>query len=246
VPRTLARDLDGSFFAVDNVAKQLLTVDVETGDATALGSVPVVEAITINRMSVPGPAADGGRLPPGTLFATAGAYGELVVMDKTSAAILEIIGWSLLRVRFVGLSFRSDGALFDVELTRPGPPRLFRISTVDGSETLVGHIGPGFGAAGSLAFDDKDNLWVSDIDQSMLWNADQEAAHIRCGLPFLSTFDRPRGMVFTPGTALRSDCAPSLTAQVDFTPRVVNLDAPAPWLNAYIESSWITLDPRLR
>jgi hypothetical protein len=87
----MAMDLDGTIYVQDGIVLQLLTVNPLTGDATPIGSIPIVEALGIYGTAVP--RSQGGTRPAGTLFAVAGIapFGQsgLVVLDKTSSVPAE-------------------------------------------------------------------------------------------------------------------------------------------------------------
>jgi hypothetical protein len=220
VPRAMAMDLDGTIYVQDGIASQLLTVDPLTGDATPVGSIPIVEALAINGTDVP--RSQGGTWPAGTLFAVAGippsGQGGLVVLDKTSGAILETIG--PIGPRIASLSFRSDGVLFGTEVRLPeeGPPRLFRVSTINAILTEVGGIGPGFSLLGATAFDPSGGFWVSDTDNLKLFRVNEDSAATLCAIPLTPSqaFDdpsAPQGMAFAPDMgAFPPDCSQDLAA----------------------------------
>ncbi len=188
-PTSMAVDLDGTIYAVNNDTGELLTLDKATGAATVVASgVGQQDGLAIAPVDVPGPL--GTTLPKGTLF---GSTFDLVVIDKTTGALAAV---GAIGRRIGGLAFRSDGILFGAELSL-GTDTLVTISTETGAETKIGEIGPSFDRIGALVFTADDELLGSDINTlaERIIEIDQTSGAIIGQIP---TESAPQGMGFAP------------------------------------------------
>ncbi|MFQ5907094.1 MAG: FlgD immunoglobulin-like domain containing protein, partial [bacterium] len=186
-PTSMAVDLDGTLFTVNNSTGELLTIDKFTGAATVVGSgTGQQDGLAIAPVDVLGPG--GITLPKGTLF---GSTSVLATIDKTTGdtTIIGPIGR-----RIAGLAFRSDGTLFGAELSL-GTDTLVTINTQTGAGTVVGEIGPNFDRIGALVFTIGDALLGSDINTSDLkiFEIDQTSGTISNEVSVASA---PQGMGF--------------------------------------------------
>ena len=180
-PTSMAADLNGKLYTVNNSTDELLTINKVTGAATVIGSgTGQIGGLAIAPVDVPGP--NGITLPPGTLFGSVGGASNLLVtIDKTTAdtAVIGSIG-----LHTSGLAFRGDGVLFGAELSF-GTDLLYTISTETGARTNIGVISPNIDRIGALVFDPNGTLYGSDInsDSSKIFTIDQDSATVSNVLP---------------------------------------------------------------
>jgi len=160
-PTSMASDLGGNLYTVDNVTGSLLSIDRATGDAdvvcTGLGQTA---GLAVNPVDVPGPAAS--IIPAGSLFAS---DRDLTIIDPTvDPCGVTVVGSTGTTFPVAGLAFRSDGTLYGVELDVANScEQLLEVSTETGMGTGLGPIRRDFGAIGSLVFDANDDLWAADL-----------------------------------------------------------------------------------
>lgn len=186
-PTSMAVDLDGTLFTVNNSTGELLTIDKATGAATIIGSgTGQQDGLAIAPVDVLGPG--GVTLPKGTLF---GSTRVLVTIDKTSGDTIAI---GSIGRRIAGLAFRSDGTLFGAELSL-GTDTLVTINTQTGAETIIGEIGPNFDRIGALVFTVGDVLLGSDINvaDQKIFEIDQATGTISNEVAVANS---PQGMGF--------------------------------------------------
>jgi len=189
-PTSMAVDLDGTLYTVNNQTGELLTLDKLTGAATVVGpGTGQQDGMAIAPVDVLGPG--GVTLPKGTLF---GSTSILVTIDKLTGDTTAI---GPIGRRIAGLAFRSDGTLFGAELSL-GTDTLVTISTETGAETIIGEIGPNFDRIGALVFTVDDVLLGSDINTAdkKIFEIDQASAAISNEL---TTASSPQGMGFGSG-----------------------------------------------
>ncbi|MFN0058076.1 MAG: hypothetical protein ACKVX7_06430 [Planctomycetota bacterium] len=186
----LARDLNGTLYAVDNFSGRLLSIDATTGAATDIGGMNLTAGgLAIAPVPVPGPG--GMFFPAGTLFA---ADAQLRVIDKSNGNVVIVLGG--IGTDVAGLAFRSDGELFAIELNVAGADHLLHVSTQNGSAMPVGVVGPAFDVAGALEFDANDTLWASDIGVAdQLVRLDVFTAQVLESIP-LDLGHGPQGLAF--------------------------------------------------
>jgi hypothetical protein len=188
-PTSMAVDLDGTIYTVNNETGELLTLDRKTGAATVVATgVGQQDGLAIAPVDVPGPL--GTTLPGGTLF---GSTFDLVIIDKATGALTPV---GPIGRRIGGLAFRSDGTLFGAELSL-GTDTLVTLSTETGVETKIGEIGPSFDRIGALVFTADDELLGSDINTlaERIIEIDQTSGAIIGQIPVESA---PQGMGFAP------------------------------------------------
>jgi hypothetical protein len=148
-PTSMAVDLNGTLFSVNNSTGELITLDRGEGTAVVVGSgLGEVGGLAITPV-------DLTSHPKGTLFGV--LSGNLIVIDKTTGDydVIGSIGFSI-----VGLVFRDDGTLFGADGLNN---KLVIIDTETGEGEALGTIGPNVDQIGSLTFTPDERLLGSDF-----------------------------------------------------------------------------------
>lgn len=205
LPSSMAVGVDETIYVVDNNGPgYLLTIDIETGLGTPVGSgLGVCHGLAIAPVPVPGPS---GMLPAGTLFAyqqTASAH-RLIIIDKETGSITLV---APVTRGYYGLEFRADGVLFGAGYVPGSVWQLTTLHTGTGAETLIGNLGVGDGV-GALVFKPSGELLISTLGP-VIWEVDQITAEL--SNPVILNFDElccegpPQGLGFATAPPIAVD-----------------------------------------
>jgi len=205
-PFSMAVDLDGTIYVVDNSSGTLLAVDPGTGIGTAVSTgVGSIGGLAVAPVAIPGPS---GTLPPGTILGTriGNVTDQLVIVHKGASGDGAVTAIALLERNIAGLEFRGDGVLFGAQIPMGA---LVTIDTATGEETVIGNMSaPPAILVGALAMSPAGELLVSTGGNgapNTIWKVDQTTAVLSDPLIVDDTMccSLPQGLAFaTPPIAV--------------------------------------------